>query len=138
MTNDLSRRTAIAAVASVFVPASGVPRLPYDDDEHLLRLCQKVQACSDDLDILDRGPSHPYGSEASHAAEGRRRELVTEQYACVEQVASIRARTAQGVAAKARLVTMLLPIAVADMDMTMELEEVRLVMSLARDAAALC
>ncbi|WP_029604986.1 hypothetical protein [Kozakia baliensis] len=143
MSKIIARRSALAAgygavVTGLLMPSTAKAAARQSDDSALLALCHRVHDCERQLKVLNADPARPLKREDLRAIEGQKTALVLEQYATVERIAEIPANSFHGVAAKAALVSMLLPIAVEDLDITMDLTEIRLVMSLAKDAAALC
>ncbi|MFT8430739.1 hypothetical protein [Acetobacter orientalis] len=101
-------------------------------DSQLLALCEQYWRLNATLNALEWETTGENSAEEA-AIERRISDLADERYTVVTQIKDSRANTAQGRAAKAKIVHSLLPPAVEAYNLTNESEEICLVMSLVQD-----
>ncbi|MFT9448713.1 hypothetical protein [Gluconobacter japonicus] len=129
----VSRRLAIVGGLVAFAGQTAGAMVP--GDAELLALRDAFRACGQRLSSLNSIPEPPFGTEALQDLEARRDQILDERCTLLGQIADMPARTRKGIAAKAALVQELLPSALEDFGLDVSSEEIRLVLSLARDVA---
>ncbi|WP_062016530.1 hypothetical protein [Gluconobacter japonicus] len=129
----ISRRLAIVGGLVAFAGQTAGAVVP--GDAELLALCDAFRSCGQRLSSLNSIPEPPFGTEALQDLEARRDQILDERCTLLGEIAETPARTRRGIAAKAVLVQELLPSALEDFGLDVSSEEIRLVLSLARDVA---
>ena len=127
----VSRRLAIVGGLVAFAGQTAGAVVPGDTE--LLALCDAFRSYGQRLSSLNSIPEPPFGTQALQDLEARRDQILDERCTLLGQIADMAARTRKGIAAKAALVQELLPSALEDFGLDVSSEEIRLVLSLARD-----
>lgn len=133
---SLSRRGALASVLAATVAAVPVMACATTNtDSAALALCAAFWRVHGRIRAMDTDPELPYDSPEQKRFEVELAKLCWQEADILGQLANTPARTTAGQQGKASILRAILPTAFADFDLSMECEEIRLVMSLLDDLA---
>lgn len=133
-----TRRAALTA--AICLPVAGgfeAPTAAASLDADLLAACAAYQGIMQEIRAEEALPGQAFGSVESMRRERKISDLCTQMDEALRAIADIPAATPAGIAAKGALVLAFLPKACGDFELDEDSSEILVVLSLARDAAAL-